>query len=179
MGTEHSLFGYDDMAGINLNKISKWTYKELDAAICVSNACKENFCLRVKCDPRICFTIPNAVDSMRFRPSASIRNKEPPGQINIVYITRLQYRKGVDLLIGLIPKVVAMFSNVKFIVGGDGDKMVSLKALVEKYNLHEKVELLGALPHSKVRDVLCRGHIFLNTSLTESFCIVTKRKFIV
>jgi len=27
------------------------------------------------------------------------------------------------------------------------------------------------LPHDKVRDVLCRGHIFLNTSLTESFCI--------
>jgi phosphatidylinositol glycan class A protein len=42
---------------------------------------------------------------------------------------------------------------------------------VEKYNLHGRVELLGGLPHNKVRDVLCRGHIFLNTSLTESFCI--------
>lgn len=31
--------------------------------------------------------------------------------------------------------------------------------------------MLGGLPHDKVRDVLCRGHIFLNTSLTESFCI--------
>jgi phosphatidylinositol glycan class A protein len=37
--------------------------------------------------------------------------------------------------------------------------------------LHGRVELLGGLPHDKVRDVLCRGHIFLNTSLTESFCI--------
>lgn len=27
------------------------------------------------------------------------------------------------------------------------------------------------MPHSQVRDVLCRGHIFLNTSLTEAFCI--------
>lgn len=27
------------------------------------------------------------------------------------------------------------------------------------------------LPPDQVRDVLCRGHIFLNTSLTESFCI--------
>ena len=27
------------------------------------------------------------------------------------------------------------------------------------------------MPHEKVRDVLCSGHIFLNTSLTESFCI--------
>jgi phosphatidylinositol N-acetylglucosaminyltransferase subunit A len=112
------------MAGINLNKISKWTYRDLDAAICVSQACKDNFCLRVKCDPSICFTIPNAVDSSRFTPDEEIRNKEPKGQINIVFMSRLQYRKGVDLLIGLIPKIVALFSNVNFIIGGDGDKMV-------------------------------------------------------
>lgn len=31
--------------------------------------------------------------------------------------------------------------------------------------------MLGALQHSEVCDVLNRGHIFLNTSLTESFCI--------
>lgn len=43
--------------------------------------------------------------------------------------------------------------------------------MVERHNLHDRVELLGSLPHDKVRDVLCRGHIFLNTSLTESFCI--------
>jgi phosphatidylinositol glycan class A protein len=89
----------------------------------------------------------------------------------VVYITRLQYRKGVDLLIGLIPKIVAKYPHVNFIIGGDGDKMVQLKALIQKYNLFQRVELLGALKHSQVRDVLCRGHIFLNTSLTESFCI--------
>jgi len=30
---------------------------------------------------------------------------------------------------------------------------------------------LGAVPPHKVRDILVRGHIFLNTSLTEAFCI--------
>lgn len=60
-------------------------------------------------------------------------------------MSRLQYRKGVDLLIGLIPRVVALFDHVNFIIGGDGDKMVQLKAVIEKYNLHNRVELLGAL----------------------------------
>ena len=41
----------------------------------------------------------------------------------------------------------------------------------EKFNIQDKVELLGALPHAEVRKTLCRGHIFLNTSLTEAFCI--------
>jgi len=35
----------------------------------------------------------------------------------------------------------------------------------------QRVELLGGIPHHRVRDSLVRGHIFLNCSLTESFCI--------
>uniref|UniRef100_A0A4X2M7K4 Phosphatidylinositol glycan anchor biosynthesis class A n=1 Tax=Vombatus ursinus TaxID=29139 RepID=A0A4X2M7K4_VOMUR len=34
-----------------------------------------------------------------------------------------------------------------------------------------RVRLLGALEHQDVRDVLVQGHIFLNTSLTEAFCM--------
>jgi phosphatidylinositol glycan class A protein len=56
------------MASINLNKILKWGFKDLDAAICVSDCCKDNFCLRTKINPASCFTIPNAVDSNRFKP---------------------------------------------------------------------------------------------------------------
>lgn len=36
---------------------------------------------------------------------------------------------------------------------------------------HYRVRLLGALEHKDVRDVLVQGHIFLNTSLTEAFCM--------
>ena len=124
--TEHSLFGYGDVTGIHLNKIIKWSFRDLDAAICVSQACKDNFVLRAKFDPIKTFTIPNAVDSKRFTPSPEIRQREMekssrPNQINIVFISRLQYRKGVDLLIGIIPKILAQFENVNFIIGGDGD----------------------------------------------------------
>lgn len=34
-----------------------------------------------------------------------------------------------------------------------------------------RVRLLGALEHQDVRNVLVQGHIFLNTSLTEAFCM--------
>jgi phosphatidylinositol glycan class A protein len=44
-----------------------------------------------------------------------------------VYISRLQYRKGVDLLIGIIPIILKKYSHVNFIIGGDGDKMGVLK----------------------------------------------------
>lgn len=38
-------------------------------------------------------------------------------------------------------------------------------------NIKEQVTLLGSLEHSQVCDVLNRGHIFLNTSLTEAYCM--------
>lgn len=36
---------------------------------------------------------------------------------------------------------------------------------------HCRVRLLGALEHKDVCGVLVQGHIFLNTSLTEAFCM--------
>ena len=54
----------------------KWSFADLDAAICVSNACKDNFVLRAKINPQKTFTIPNAVDYNKFTPNFAIREKE-------------------------------------------------------------------------------------------------------
>ena len=43
--------------------------------------------------------------------------------------------------------------------------------MVERERLQDRIEFLGSVPHAEVRSVLIRGHIFLNCSLTESFCI--------
>lgn len=47
-------------------------------------------------------------------------------------------------------------------VGGDGPKRVRLEEMREKHFLQDRVEMLGAVPHSRVRSVLISGHIFLN-----------------
>jgi phosphatidylinositol glycan class A protein len=41
----------------------------------------------------------------------------------------------------------------------------------DEHLLHGRVSLVGAVPSDEVRNVMVRGHIFLNTSLTEAFCI--------
>jgi phosphatidylinositol N-acetylglucosaminyltransferase subunit A len=92
-------------------------------------------------------------------------------RIKIVVISRLVYRKGVDLLVGIIPNVCKRLGNVDFISGGDGSKMLDVREMVERERLQDRVEFLGSVPHSDVRNVLTRGHVFLNCSLTESFCI--------
>lgn len=84
--------------------------------------------------------------------------------------SRLVYRKGIDLLVGVIPRFKNV-PNIKFIIVGDGPKRDLLEEIREKANMQERVDIIGAVEHSKVRDILVRGHIFVNTSLTEAYCM--------
>ncbi len=91
--------------------------------------------------------------------------------INIIFLSRLTFRKGVDLLIEIIPEICLLNENVRFIIGGDGPKKPLLENMIKSANLEMKVLLLGNLHHNEVRKVMNMGHIYLNTSLTEAFCI--------
>lgn len=89
--------------------------------------------------------------------------------ITIVVISRLFYNKGTDLLIAAIPRICAAHPNVRFIIAGSGPKAIDLEQMIESNVLQERVEMLGAIRHEEVRDVMVRGHIYLHPSLTEAF----------
>ena len=75
-------------------------------------------------------------------------HNSPVNTVNIVCISRLTFRKGIDLLVMIIPEIIRRYPNVHFIIGGDGPKKMVLQRMCEKYNIHDKVELLGSLNHS-------------------------------
>ena len=173
--TDHSLFQFDDLAGVILNRVLETTLgSTLNAAICVSHACRDNLILRAKLDPDKIDVIPNAVDPSKFTPAPETDigdNQTDKGRIKIIVVSRLVYRKGVDLLVDIISKCCKLLPNVDFIIGGDGNKLLNLQEMVERERLQDRVIFLGAVPHKNVASVLRQGHIFLNCSLTESFCI--------
>ena len=87
--------------------------------------------------------------------------------------SRLTYRKGVDLLYFLIPVIYRKFSNIKFYIYGDGNKLPLLKVLVEEFQMQDRVHLQkGFVKWEKVPSVLAEHDIILSTSLTESFCLL-------
>lgn len=53
--------------------------------------------------------------------------------VNIVMLSRLVYRKGIDLAIKVIPRVCRRFPHVRFIIGGDGDKRILLEEMKERH----------------------------------------------
>lgn len=167
--TDHSLGAFNDAAMIQLNKVIKWLMSQVDASITVSQAGKDNLTLRAAIQPDKIFVIPNAVNTSEFKPNPQMQ--KPKNTINIVVVSRLAFRKGVDLLVDIIPLILLKYPDVRFIIGGDGPKRDILEEMRDNFNLHDKVEMLGEIQPRDVHKVLCRGHIFLNTSLTEAFCI--------
>ena len=76
------------------------------------------------------YTIPNALVAEQFTPSPqpqpletsesalhSLKYLARPRTVNIVVISRLAYRKGIDLLVATAPRICAAFPDVNFIVG--------------------------------------------------------------
>lgn len=167
--TDHSMFSFADAACIHINKAFKFFLTHCNHCICVSHTHKENLVLRGALNPHQIAVINNAVDVPSYVPDLSKRPSPPA--IHILILSRLSYRKGIDLLVDMIPAVCAKYPNVAFIIGGDGPKRIILEEMREKHRIHDRVELLGAIPHGQACSFLQRGQIFLNASLTESFCI--------
>ncbi|KAG2490079.1 hypothetical protein HYH03_011544 [Edaphochlamys debaryana] len=100
----------------------------------------------------------------------------------VVVLSRLVARKaraggvdppalGVDLLALVLPALLAAHPNVRLLVGGDGPKRQLLERVFADQGLEGRVEMAGAVPHERARDFMVRGHVFVNASLTEAFCM--------
>ncbi|QRV76849.1 glycosyltransferase family 4 protein [Ceratobasidium sp. AG-Ba] len=176
--TDHSLFSLDDATGILTNKLLAGALKSVDAVIGVSHTGRENTILRANAVAEVVqdpansrfFVVPNAISPEQFKLGPATE-RDLKNKITIVVISRLAYRKGVDLLVAAAPRVCAQFPQVHFVIGGDGPKLTNLLQMRERHMLQDRIVLLGSLRHDQVHETLLKGDIYLNTSLTEAFGI--------
>lgn len=171
--SDHSLFGFDDSVGILTNKLLASALRNVHAVICVSHTGRENTSLRGEVEPERISVIPNALVTSQFQPTAryvpSDAGVGADTDITIVNISRLVYRKGIDLLVSAAPRICAAHPRVRFVIGGDGPKMLDLLQMRENSQLQDRITLLGSVRPADVNATLRRGQIYLNTSLTEAF----------
>lgn len=188
--TDHSLYGFSDIGSIHMNKVLQFTLADVSQAICVSHTSKENTVLRSGLPPEKVFVIPNAVDTTMFKPAPERLCMDPIVIVvisRLVYRKGADLLvEVIPEVCHLYPNVSSCRSRyfllnykilcyllflsylnsicvkVRFVIGGDGPKRVRLEEMREKHSLQDRVDMLGAVPHAKVRSVLNSGHIFLN-----------------
>ncbi|KAK2964273.1 putative Phosphatidylinositol N-acetylglucosaminyltransferase subunit A [Blattamonas nauphoetae] len=185
--TEHSVTKPNEIYSYIINDLCKWSYSEIEQIVCVSEASKRNVIERIGMEEEHLTVIGNAVNGKMFYPRTpseqaifleNKRMKDKNGKdtgrewITICIFSRLMKKKGTDLMVEIIPTVCAKYDNVRFVVGGDGERMIDLIQMMEQNNLEDRIQLLGNTAHDDARNVMIQCDIFLNCSLSESFCIV-------
>ena len=164
--TEHSLFSLGVIGALHLSATISSVLHYCDKIIAVSEVQAKNIEARVGKLNNI-VVIPNGIDPTLFYPSKNEADHYP----TIVSVTRFEKRRGGNFLPIIIEKVLSQNKNVRFIIAGGGSQLEETKRIIENSEFSENVEILGEIKHRSIPDILRRGHIFLNCSLTDSFCV--------
>lgn len=90
----------------------------------------------------------------------------------ILYIGRLVYEKGVQNLIGALPKILNYYNDAKLVIGGKGGMIEELKQQVTNLGLNDKVYFTGYLNSKQVKKMYKSADVAVFPSTYEPFGIV-------
>lgn len=146
------------------------------AVISVSNATTDLLTQKAKVDPSLIKVVHNAVDREIFKPDPGkrqqVREKLSVNQDDMVlgYVGRLNYVKGVDLLINAMPLLLKQCNHYYLVIVGEGDLHDFLKKLSEQLGVADHVRFLGFCDN--VADIMNIFDIGVIPSRQEPFGIV-------
>lgn len=160
IATFHTAF-----TNFNFYKISKFLFtpisKKIDGSICVSkHALSEIYPHFPKGNYRI---IPNGVDIKRFKPKGE-KLKEFPNNTIILFLGRLDPRKGLSVLLKAFPLIKKKIPNALLLIVGKGSPPKDIPD-----NLRESIIFKGAIPNEMVpvyyrsADIYCSPALFGET----------------
>ncbi len=98
----------------------------------------------------------------------------PVNATTILFLSRIDPKKGLQFLIPALQKVKASFPKVWFVLAGSGDKKYEQKVLkmVESKQIYSFTTITGFLKGKEKRDAFASADLFVLPSLNENFGIV-------
>ena len=145
-----------------------------DAGIAVSESVKDFMIASRSIPPKKIRVIWNGINIDKFKKSdhKDIKKKRQelgiPENVHIVgTITRLRKEKGTEYFIKAVPSILGEFSDVYFLIVGDGSLRTQLESLTMELNISDKVRFLGF--RNDIVELLSLFDINVIPSLTEGF----------
>lgn len=149
-----------------------FTMKRANRIIVVSNMSRE-FCVRLGVPKYKIMVAPNGVDLSKFNPdidgSSMRKHLGLENEPLVATAIRLVKRKGPDHLIAAFSKILKKVPDAKLAMAGKGPEMNNLCAQIKRLDIEKSVFMLGALPHTKVAELMATANVFVLPSMMESF----------
>ncbi|HEX6290008.1 MAG TPA: glycosyltransferase family 4 protein [Herpetosiphonaceae bacterium] len=116
--------------------------------------------------------VPCGVDTDRFTPDVAPLPSLRDGCVNLLYLGRLEQRKGVAHLVRAFARLQRQYPNLRLVIGGDGPERATLGRLVQEHAL-ERVVFLGYVPSADLPRLFASADLFCApATYAESFGIV-------
>lgn len=113
--------------------------------------------------------VPNGIDLERFVRPKNVKKSKTK---TILYLGRLEKRKGVIYLLDAYAKLRENHDDVRLLIGGNGVKKESLENRVEEYEIPD-VTFLGYVPEKDKIQLMAEADLFCSPAIYgESFGIV-------
>lgn len=162
-------FYLNDMIKIYEKIIGKYIIKNSDGIIAVSSDVKKN-AYNIYKNINSITEIPNGTDLDEFTINNIIIGENVKNNIvNVVFVGRLIYNKGIQYVIEAAKIVITEHKNVKFLIVGDGPLKNDLIEKTKKWEIDKYFSFLGIVP--KVSKILKNSDIFVRPSLTEGMSL--------
>lgn len=147
--------------------------RRCDALIAVSNEVARSI-------PKWCWvshhkvhTVYNGVDVEAFAPDPNAREavrksyQVSSGDRLIVFLSHVTRQKGLHLLIGCLPDILANAGRVKLLVAGEGEYLAEARQFVNTLGLGPYVAFAGHVPHERSPGFLNAADLFVLPTLRQ------------
>lgn len=144
--------------------------KKLDGKIAVSQPALKYISRYLPAAYRV---IPNAVDTNHYKPEGPVRHELRNGKLNILFVGRLEERKGISDLIHACAIVKKDFPNFRLIIAGPGIKLRYQYESLARRLIPDQAIFTGFIPFDKLPEYYRTADIFCAPATGgESFGIV-------
>ena len=139
VGTFHAYRGNTKVYSAGRRILMPW-FKRLDGRIAVSPPAMEFVSKHFPGEYEI---IPNGIDVDRFSNNSAPIREFKDGKINLLFVGRLEKRKGLRYLLGALGQLTLDRSNLRLIVVGPGNPDRDSYRIISERNLTDKVIFTG------------------------------------
>ncbi|MEO9476649.1 MAG: glycosyltransferase family 4 protein [Cyclobacteriaceae bacterium] len=160
----------NQFVGKNIMPIAaKGVFKLMDAIISVSET-QASYINRFS--RREISIIPNGIDLELYSKPISPINRFKDDKLNILFLSRLEPRKGLIYALESYKTLKSANSNLRLLIAGDGDERQLAEKMISEHNLSD-VEMLGFVSETEKLQLLKTADIYLAPAIYgESFGIV-------
>jgi glycosyltransferase involved in cell wall biosynthesis len=115
----------------------------------------------------------NLAEYSHERPKGNFRRRHPEtqGKELVVFLSRVNFKKGLDLLVTAFATVARERPNAHLVIAGPDNEGYGAKIREQcvKENIANRVTMAGVLSEDEKRDLFADGDVFALTSYTENF----------